>query len=386
MIRDPLPPPSVTAMQSVVEPSAFRAKIAGLISLLRSTRPRRPFWMLHSHRAPTLRLYRDLLRYSPNPDIRFRIRMIFQKNKSLTSPAATKLELQKGYRWLDVFRRAHQGDIKLQRILERYGSMIAAKRENEKWKQLIKNQLMEENVMRHRPILTGTFHRASYYNKPLPRMKVQPLHVSGMIHKRMRARQRRRERQWTLTSWTKDIEAEDVFERTLERNAAKFGQTFEGAFQHVDWLKNIFAERERLHETFQRDNARLHAPYTDELIQIVEAARREKHRNLTNEKIRERRGEMTRKWLKRRRSRPPSLMRYRMTEKEKMTWWVSKCVSEVGYIGMLKRKLGIKLKNPDAWKREHGLPHLKEKVDRDLAVVKMGNRRRVKLGSETSEA
>ena len=30
--------------------------------------------------------------------IRFRIRMLFQKNKPLTSPAATKLELQKGYR------------------------------------------------------------------------------------------------------------------------------------------------------------------------------------------------------------------------------------------------------------------------------------------------
>ena len=149
--------------------------------------------------------------------------------------------------------------------------------------------------------------------------------------------------------------------------------------------KNLKAEIARIHESFEREEARLHAPYTDELIKIVEDARREKHRNLTNEKIRERRGEMTRKWLKRRRSRPPSLMRYRMTDKEKMTWWVSKSVSEVGYIGMLKRKLGIKMKNPDAWKREHGLPHMKEETDRDLAVVEMGNRRREKLESETSE-
>ena len=78
-------------------------------------------------------------------------------------------------------------------------------------------------------------------------------------------------------------------------------------------------------------------------------------------------------------------MRYRMTEREKMTWWVSKSVSEVGYIGMLKRKLGIKLKNPDAWKRENGLPHMKKKTDRDIAAVEMGNRRREKLGTETSE-
>ena len=148
--------------------------------------------------------------------------------------------------------------------------------------------------------------------------------------------------------------------------------------------KNLEAEMGKIHECFQREEARLHAPYTDELIKIVEDARREKHRNLTNEKIRERRGEMTNKWLKRRRSRPPSLLRYRMSEKDKMKWWVSKSVSEVGYVGMLKRQLGIKMKNPDAWKREHGLPHMKEETDRDLAVVEMGNRRREKLGPETS--
>ena len=144
-------------------------------------------------------------------------------------------------------------------------------------------------------------------------------------------------------------------------------------------------EVRKVHECFRREEARLHAPYTDELIKIVEGARREKHRNLTNEKIRERRGEMTRKWLKRRRSRPPSLIRYRMTEKEKMTWWVSKSVSEVGYIGMLKRKLGMRLKDPDAWKREDGLPHMKKKTARDIAVVEMGNRRREELGSGASE-
>ena len=94
---------------------------------------------------------------------------------------------------------------------------------------------------------------------------------------------------------------------------------------------------------------------------------------------------MTCKWLKRRRSRPPPLVRYRIMEKEKMSWWVSKCVSEVGYIGMSKRKLGIKLKDPEAWKREQGLPHTRAQVARDLASVEMGNRRRVELGSEASE-
>lgn len=259
--------------------------------------------------------------------------------------------------------------------------------------------------MQRRAILTGTIQRATYLNKPFPRMKPQPFHIGAMIQKRFQARTRRREQRWILESLVNHVEAEKTFESVLEENAAMFGQGFKRVFDHRDWRehilllfsrgpwldscstsdKNLLAEIDRVQECFDREDARLNAPYTDELFKVVAAARREKHRNLTNEKIRERRGEMTQKWLKRRRSRPPSLIRYRMTEEEKMTWWVSKCVSDVGYVGMLKRKLGIKLKDPDVWKRENGSPHMKEEVARDLAVVEMGNRRRKELESEASE-
>ena len=147
--------------------------------------------------------------------------------------------------------------------------MIAARREGEKLKQLVRDRLvstrllpslvprflhislrlttrplvfsiqMEENMMRHRAILTGTFQRATYYNKPLPRMKVQPLHVSGMINKRHRARERRRVQQWTLASLTKHMEAEARFEKMLRTNAAQFGQGFKSVFHHMDWRKCI---------------------------------------------------------------------------------------------------------------------------------------------------
>ena len=75
------------------------------------------------------------------------------------------------------------------------------------------------------------------------------------------------------------------------------------------------------------------------------------------------------------------MIRYKMADKEGMTW----LVYEVGYIGTLRRKLGVKLKEPDAWKREYGLPHTRQQVARDLAVVEMGNRRSKKLGREASE-
>jgi hypothetical protein len=94
---------------------------------------------------------------------------------------------------------------------------------------------MEDNMMRHRAILTGTFQRATHFNKPLPRMKIQPIHVSGMINKRIRARERRRAQHWNLVSLTNHLEAEVGFERALKRNAARFRQDFESVFQHMDW-------------------------------------------------------------------------------------------------------------------------------------------------------
>jgi len=94
---------------------------------------------------------------------------------------------------------------------------------------------MEENLMRHRAILTGTFQRATYYNKPLSRMKVQPLHVSGMIQKRLRGRERRRAQHWTVMGLKTHMEEEARFERALERDAARFGQSFTSVFQHADW-------------------------------------------------------------------------------------------------------------------------------------------------------
>ena len=99
---------------------------------------------------------------------------------------------------------------------------------------------MEDNMMRHRAILTGTFQRASHFNKPLPRMRVQPLHVSVMIQKRIRARERRQEKHWVLLGWAKDVDAEALFESTLEKDAAGFGQTFESVFRHTDWREYIF--------------------------------------------------------------------------------------------------------------------------------------------------
>ncbi|KAK7033168.1 hypothetical protein R3P38DRAFT_786614 [Favolaschia claudopus] len=48
---------------------AFRTSLARLVSPLRRVRPRVPFFQLAIHRAPTLVLYRNLLRLAPDDNV-----------------------------------------------------------------------------------------------------------------------------------------------------------------------------------------------------------------------------------------------------------------------------------------------------------------------------
>src|SRR5882762_6206961 len=55
-------------------------------------------------------------------------------------------------------------------------------------------------------------------------MKPQPAHISGMIHKRRRARERRAVRGAQIIEWRKDLRGEAQFERALASEAAKHGK------------------------------------------------------------------------------------------------------------------------------------------------------------------
>jgi hypothetical protein len=63
VLKAAVPPPSADSL-------AFRASLAHLISPLRRVRPRVPFFQLAIHRIPTLTLYRNLLRYAPDENVR----------------------------------------------------------------------------------------------------------------------------------------------------------------------------------------------------------------------------------------------------------------------------------------------------------------------------
>lgn len=82
--------------------------------------------------------------------------------------------------------------------------------------------------LRTRPVLTGAYLKPTILHGPLPRMRPQPLHVTGMIVWRRKARERRLAKQEQLQEQMKYLDAESEFERNLARgsNAAPF----EGAF------------------------------------------------------------------------------------------------------------------------------------------------------------
>lgn len=121
---------------------------------------------------------------------------------------------------------------------------------------------------------------------------------------------------------------------------------------------------------------------------IIEA-RREKIRNKTRERERERRGELTKSAIKRRRKGPPAHILAKMTPKEREMDKISRSLSEVGYVAVVKKRLGFKLKNPEA-ARELGDKDNQHILDQATKLIRAENRQRAqeiqKLNKSNSAA
>ncbi|KAJ7367658.1 hypothetical protein DFH08DRAFT_760926 [Mycena albidolilacea] len=335
---------------------AFRTTLARLVSPLRRVRPRVPFFELAIHRIPTLALYRNLLRHAPDDNIRTRVRYLFRKHQHATGTEKTRLELLKGYKWLKAFKKASEGDEKQHAILTRYSRLIAAKVEKEHWKRLVRAEVAWQARLRSRPILTGTLIKPTLYNPPLPRMKPQPPAISQIILARMRTRIRRVARAEQLEEDMKDLRREAAFEDDIARVAG--GRFFERVYSgeaQSEWLRPLRAARAELEVLLDRDIARSQMPVSPALAATLRAARREKVANKTRERMRERRGEILRCTVKRARQGPPAHVLVRMTAAERRADQIIRGVGEAGYVGMIKRRMGMKLRDGGkALARENG--------------------------------
>jgi len=127
---------------------------------------------------------------------------------------------------------------------------------------------------RVRPLVTPSLIPPSIYNPPLPRLKPQPAHITMMMKKRIKDRQRRLYEQRLLMAWIDDNRREERFERLVAKHTPGFlpSLNFSAAEQFLrDRLKTI-------QESFEREKRRSQMLYTPELIAKLMTAKRQRAR------------------------------------------------------------------------------------------------------------
>ncbi|KAI0299689.1 hypothetical protein B0F90DRAFT_1574016, partial [Multifurca ochricompacta] len=323
---------------------SHRQNIARIVSSLRPVRPHTPFYHLAAHRLPTLWvLYRGLLRAAPSSIVRSHVRELFRIYRHLTSPFLTRIQLEKGHRWLDVFNKAKKGDEHLCTVLERFGRLISARRDHHRIRRIVNDSLSWQHRLLNRPIVSGALFKPSIHNGPLPRLKPQPDHISGMIHKRRIARKKRVDRQRVLFSQVQDLQVEAQFENSLATQGAHFRHFFSGEFL-ATWQAPLNSHLIELQKGFERDTARAARPTPPDLLHRLKDARREKIANKTRERAREARGEVLTATRNRSRLGFPAHVLARWTpEERKVNLLARRSVGVAGYIGQVKRDLGYKV-------------------------------------------
>ncbi|KAG8880891.1 hypothetical protein FRB98_004695 [Tulasnella sp. 332] len=310
--------------------------------------------------------------------IQWRVTSLFRKYHHLTSPQATKRQLLIGHRWLDIFTAAGAGDIRWQKVLSRYSTMIEAKRAKERSQTKLEEELVWQEKLRNRPIMTGGLMRPSVLNPPLPRLKPQPIHITMMMRRRRDVRENRFVRARVNTEWKQDLLAERSFEAMLEEpSSSSKDPKSESVYEDRGWDEALDSYGYAMKQSAQREENRARMKFTPELLEMVKQARHEKIINKTKEKERERQGEVLNKTRARMRQGLPahliSTVGKKGVERDKFI----KSPSEGGYAGMVKRRAGMKIKN-DTSAKEDGVSPVGIRVGEE---IRSENLRRMERGT-----
>jgi hypothetical protein len=129
-------------------------------------------------------------------------------------------------------------------------------------------------------------------------------------------------------------------------------------------------------QAFDRERARANTPPSPALLKQIKVTRRELVANKTRERERERRGEVTARTLLRRRKGPPAHVLATMTPEQRRLDAAARSVSEVGFAGLAKRKLGHGVKSDSAWMAESGKEKDRERLDLMARAIESENARR----------
>ncbi|KAE9409317.1 hypothetical protein BT96DRAFT_970239 [Gymnopus androsaceus JB14] len=200
--------------------------------------------------------------------------------------------------WLETFKLAQSGDTKTQALLQRYDRFLQMKAEKEHWKQLVRNEVEWRERLRNRPILTGAF----------PRMKPQPVAISRIIANRLKQKERRFVKLEELNEMKDLIRREQHLERNLVRaTGAAFEPVFDG---EPEWSHN----KSGIYVQYRTN-------FSNKYLMHAEIKSRTKRKN-ENENVAERKA------------------------KEEKSLSFSGVLAQVGYVGLLKKRKGWKLKEP----------------------------------------
>lgn len=119
-----------------------------------------------------------------------------------------------------------------------------------------------------KPRLTGGYIWPSPFNPPLPRLKPQPAHISGMFRNRVIDKEKRVQRFRKFQEWERDMRFEQEF-RT------KLGVDPRPAIMHQ--IREFYGY---FNEAFERESARARMVFTEETCVKVERARKAKFRGV----------------------------------------------------------------------------------------------------------
>lgn len=202
-------------------------------------------------------------------------------------------------------------------------------------------------------MLTGSMMRSTLDNAPMPRLYPQPDHISHIIYKRKLARERRFQHQLYLQELKRDIIREATFEEGVAAAAGTKVDMAFGGDSKEEWTTGIEERLDVIHRAHDRSKARLASSITPQLFETLAAARRYKIENKTREKENARRGVWSKRVFERARQRPPAHIWEKMSPKQKEVDRVKRLPGEAGYVGMVKRKAGMRMKDTETWKLEN---------------------------------
>ncbi|KAH9933166.1 uncharacterized protein BXZ73DRAFT_46384 [Epithele typhae] len=359
---------------------AHRAQLAVRISQLRPTPFKHPLTRYDSHRIPTLwTLYRGILRDSPTETIRSRMRAFFRVRKNVKAQGEVLRSLRTAHKWWDIFKQANAGDAHYQKVCDRYSRMLGGAH-MQRWVDMVYDTEMAHlrEKAKPQPIITGGFMLPTLAHRALPRLSPQPIHITGMIVSRLKARPRRMAESEAYGETMRLLKTEAEFEKMLAQEVRGDNASFEPCFDGnaSDWCAPLVAARVALSAALERDHARTNSGVPAALVALVRGARRERVRNQTAQRARERRGEMTARLARQMRQGPPATVLRGMSEADRRRERIARGAGEAGYTAQVKLALGHKLRDDETWRLEFGQPENLERLEEVGRAVYEENERR----------